>query len=94
MTKLFLIGIIVGLGKILPGVSGAVLAMMLGVYELLIIQTLHTIQTLPKIQIRLMITVLMRMKVIPKKLKVLKKYKILLVNGKFILQSRMEKKLH
>lgn len=36
MTKLFLIGIIVGLGKILPGVSGAVLAMMLGVYELLI----------------------------------------------------------
>ena len=31
--KLILIGFIVGIGKIIPGVSGAMLAMMLGVYE-------------------------------------------------------------
>lgn len=34
--KLFLIGILIGIAKILPGVSGAVLALMFGVYEILI----------------------------------------------------------
>ena len=33
MFKLILYGFIIGIGKILPGVSGAVLAISLGVYE-------------------------------------------------------------
>lgn len=45
--KLFLEGIIIGLGKIIPGVSGAVLAMMFGVYETLI-ESLSSIKSFKK----------------------------------------------
>ena len=31
--KLFIEGFIIGIGKIIPGVSGAIFAMMFGVYE-------------------------------------------------------------
>ena len=41
---LFLKGFIIGLGKVIPGVSGSLLAISLGVYE----KSLHAIQNLWK----------------------------------------------
>ena len=42
--KLFIEGFIIGIGKIIPGVSGAMFAMMFGVYE----KALNTISNIKK----------------------------------------------
>ena len=39
--KLFLSGILIGIGKILPGISGSVLAIRLGIYEKVMDSILH-----------------------------------------------------
>lgn len=39
--KLFLIGCIIGIGKVLPGISGSILAIRLGIYEKVMSAVLH-----------------------------------------------------
>ena len=39
--KLFLIGCIIGIGKVLPGISGSILAIRLGIYEKVMNAILH-----------------------------------------------------